>query len=80
VDEDILQRWGDFGASAADDPYPLYAELRRQGPVRRVTLGDGHSAWLVTRYEDAREALTNPAIIKSSERARVLLPAELGCG
>jgi cytochrome P450 len=31
--------------------------LRRQSPVHRVTLPNGMSAWLVTRYAEAREVL-----------------------
>jgi cytochrome P450 len=47
------------------DPHPVYAEWRRSGPVRRVRLPSGVDAWLVTRYEDARQALTDPRLSKS---------------
>jgi vitamin D 1,25-hydroxylase len=50
-------------------PYPLLSEpsqvpqllqdLRRHAPVTRVTLWDGRQAWLVTRYADAVQALTD---------------------
>ena len=46
------------------DPYPVYAELRRSAPVRRITL-NGLPAWLVTRYEDVRQALTDPRLSHS---------------
>ncbi|WP_424185632.1 cytochrome P450 family protein [Actinokineospora sp. G85] len=47
------------------DPHVLHAELRTTGPVRRVAAPRGYSGWLVTRYEDAKVALTHPAISKS---------------
>ena len=40
------------------DPYPFLAQLR-EAPVTRV-LVQGVSAWLVTRYEDIRDGLSNP--------------------
>jgi cytochrome P450 len=47
------------------DPHPVYAQWRRTGPVRRVRLPSGVDAWLVTRYEDARQALTDPRLSKT---------------
>ncbi|WP_030761602.1 cytochrome P450 family protein [Streptomyces sp. NRRL F-2664] len=44
------------------DPFPLYRELREEGPVRRVVLAGGLDAWLVTRYEDALAALSDPRL------------------
>src|SRR3954451_19955610 len=38
---------------------PLYAALREAAPVTRTTLPSGHQAWLVTRYEDARQVLAH---------------------
>ncbi|MCY1138224.1 cytochrome P450 [Actinoplanes sp. Pm04-4] len=46
------------------DPHPSYAEWRREGPVREVQLASGAIAYLVTRYEDARQALTDPRFSK----------------
>jgi cytochrome P450 len=39
------------------DPYAAYARLREAGPVHRITGTDGLPAWLVTRYDDVRQAL-----------------------
>ncbi|MCW2944166.1 MAG: pSRTUE45c [Actinoallomurus sp.] len=44
----------------AADPYPFLNALREQDPVRRVVLGNGLEAWLVTRYEDTRAAMSDP--------------------
>ncbi|MEU6300273.1 cytochrome P450 family protein [Streptomyces erythrochromogenes] len=41
------------------DPFPLYRELREEGPVRRVVAAGGLDAWLVTRYEDGLAALSD---------------------
>ena len=37
-------------------PVPLFSEVRALGAVHRVTLADGHAAWLVVRYDEARAA------------------------
>ena len=50
----------------AADPYPVYARLRTTDPVHRARIG----AWLVTRYEDARFVLDQPARF-SSDRTRL---------
>ncbi|MER5525215.1 cytochrome P450 [Streptomyces sp. NPDC002677] len=42
------------------DPYAVHARLRETGPVHRVAGTDGLPAWLVTRYEDVRQALADP--------------------
>jgi cytochrome P450 len=54
------------------DPYPAYAELRADTPVRHVQLPDG-PVWVVSRYEDVRAALTDP---RFSKDWRYTLPAD----
>ena len=49
----------------AADPHPTYAQWRTEGPVRRVHLPRGVDAWLVTGYEEARKALTDPRLSKA---------------
>lgn len=61
-----LQAWGAFDL---DDPFPLFAEVRAQAPVHRVTLADGHNAWLIMRYEEARQALNDPRLSKDMHAA-----------
>lgn len=61
-----LQRWGDYDR---DDPFPLFADVLKQGPVHDVTLADGHRAFLVVGYDAAREALHHPALSKDMEAA-----------
>lgn len=45
-----------------DEPFEALRRLRRDAPVSQVTLWNGTQAWLVTRYADARRALTDPRL------------------
>jgi cytochrome P450 PksS len=58
------------------NPYPFYARLRAQAPVSPVTLPDGRTAWLITRYDDVVLALKDPRLAKDQFRA--LSPEQLG--
>ncbi|WP_129842218.1 cytochrome P450 [Streptomyces sp. RFCAC02] len=79
---------GLFGPGFAADPYPAYAWLREHAPVHRATLPSGVSAWLVTRYADARRALADPRLSKNPQahtaeahaQGRVGIPGERGAG
>ncbi|MFE3651814.1 cytochrome P450 [Streptomyces sp. NPDC059152] len=57
-----------YGADYKRDPYPLYAELRARGPVHRVRFPSGVCAWLVTGYDAAQQALTDPRLGKHHSR------------
>ncbi|MFF2614251.1 cytochrome P450 [Kitasatospora sp. NPDC058046] len=48
-----------FERPNALDLAPLLARLREEGPIARVTTPAGDPAWLVTRYEEAREILSD---------------------
>lgn len=45
-----------FSSGFVADPYPTYAALRAEGRVHRITLPGGVEAWLLTRYQDCRQA------------------------
>jgi cytochrome P450 len=47
------------------EPDPLYARLRAQCPVYKVTGKDGRPGWLVTRYNDAKRALVEPRFTRA---------------
>jgi len=51
------------------NPYPFYARLRAEAPVHRVTLPDGQSAWLVTRYDDVVAVLKDERFAKDRTNA-----------
>lgn len=50
-----------FARGSAIDPAPALAELRAAAPIHKVLLAGGGEAWLVTRYDDVRALLGNPA-------------------
>lgn len=53
-----------FTKEFTKDPYLKYEQLREEDPVSYVLLPDGQYAWMITRYEDALEALKNQNFIK----------------
>jgi cytochrome P450 len=60
-----------WGAHDQDDPFPEMARLREQAPVHRVNLPDGHAAWLVVGYDEARGLLNDPRLSKDMHAALV---------
>ncbi|MGW5127631.1 cytochrome P450 family protein [Streptomyces sp. NPDC004069] len=51
-----------FSDAYTQNPYPTFATLRAEQPVTMVETPDGARAWVVTRYEDVREALADPRL------------------
>lgn len=49
-------------------PPPEYDRLRIEEPVSKVQLPTGDTAWLVTRYEDVRTVLSDPAFSADGTR------------
>jgi cytochrome P450 len=47
-------------------PSPVYAQLRQEQPVARITTPDGNEAWLVTRYADVRQVLVDPRFSRAA--------------
>jgi cytochrome P450 len=63
---EALAAWGTYDR---DNPFPLFAAVRQLGAVHAVTLADGHDAWLVVGYEEARIALNDPRLSKDMHAA-----------
>ena len=63
---DALHSWGTFDR---DNPFPLFAEVREQGPVHAITLADGHAAWLVVGYDEAKLMLNDTRLSKDMQAA-----------
>jgi vitamin D3 1,25-hydroxylase len=61
-----------FEGTFWNDPYPAYAALRADRPVRRVDSPDG-PVWMLFDHADVRAALTDPRLSKDW---RYTLPAE----
>ncbi|GGU36551.1 cytochrome P450 family protein [Lentzea flava] len=51
-------------ADYVQNPHEVHDMLRAEGPVQEVHLPRGLKVWLVTRYEEAKIALTDPRISK----------------
>jgi cytochrome P450 len=69
--DQAFEAWGDHDR---DDPFPLFAEARERGPVHAVRLADGHAAWLVLSYDEARAALNDPRLSKDMQSALATSP------
>jgi len=63
---DALAAWG---AHDRDNPFPLYAALRARSPVHSATLADGHPAWLIVGFDEARAALNETRLSKDMHAA-----------
>ncbi|MER5411261.1 cytochrome P450 family protein [Streptomyces virginiae] len=50
-------------------PHPMYAALRERDPVCRLTPPHGIDTYLITRHDDAREALSDPRFSKNMHGA-----------
>src|SRR3954464_11219829 len=64
-----LDSWGDPAHYDRNDPFPLFARVRATGPVHEVRLADGHPAWLIVGYDQARAALADPPRSKDMHAA-----------
>jgi len=61
-----LDAWGGYDR---DNPFPLFAQVRADGPVHQVTLPDGQRAWLIVRHAESRAALNDPRLSKDMHAA-----------
>lgn len=57
-------RNGLFTEAFTQDPYETYANLRETDPVYRMLFPNGQYGWMITRYDDALEALKDSRFIK----------------
>jgi len=64
-----IEALGAWGAYDRDDPFPVFADVRELGAVHPVTLADGHDAWLVVGYDEARSALNDRRFSKDMHAA-----------
>jgi len=71
-------RFDPFSDAHRADPYPAYAELRREAPVYRV---EKTGAYAVSRYADVAYVLRNPELFSSSAMQTALMtPMTTGAG
>jgi cytochrome P450 len=67
--EDLLQTFGGHFMSDVPDPYPVYARLRREAPVKCLDLPMA-PAYIVTRYDDVVTILKDAAVFSSQANAK----------
>jgi cytochrome P450 len=51
-----------FEAAVTGSPHEVFGQLREAGPVHRSALPNGAPIWLVTRYAEARAAMSDPRL------------------
>lgn len=56
------------------NPYALYAQLRDESPVHRISMFKNQATWLVTRYDDVLTVLKDERFAK--DRFKVLSPEQ----
>ena len=59
-------------------PYEVLERLRAAGPAHPVVFPHGAKVWLVTRYDDVRQLLTDPRVSKDGLRANELFARHAG--
>ncbi|GAA2801113.1 cytochrome P450 [Kitasatospora sp. CM 4170] len=74
----LLSRYWMFSDEYTQDPYPFLAELRKEQPVCKVETPDGVRAWVVSRYEDVRAALSDPRLGRDIGKLYQALGRQLG--
>jgi cytochrome P450 len=79
----MIEALAEVPFTVCDGPqrHTAYAKLAAATPVRRIMLPTGEPAWLITGYDEVRQALHDPRLIKSdatqANRGRDLLPPEV---
>ncbi|MEV4364287.1 cytochrome P450 [Nonomuraea sp. NPDC004186] len=56
------------------DPPAEYAGWRQADGLQHVRMWNGHTAWVVTRYEDVRAVLSDPRLSADAQRYPSVLP------
>ena len=72
-----------FTAVAAGQRYAAYAALAKTGSVHHVTMPSGAPAWLVTGYDEVRQALSDPRLVRGQPTHGPLighLPRDVAAG
>jgi cytochrome P450 len=65
---DVTARTYPFARNRPFEEPPEWPWMRANAPVTRVKLASGDPAWVVTRYEDVRTALTDPRFSRTLNR------------
>jgi cytochrome P450 len=57
------------------NPHPVFAAMRQAAAAHEFPIGNGATGWMVTRYEEARKALSDPRLAKSPTTS--VMPPEM---
>jgi cytochrome P450 len=64
-----------MGPGFLQDPWSRYDQLRDAGPVFAISTPMGVRAWLITGWDEARAALTDPRLAKDPDRLTAAMNA-----
>jgi cytochrome P450 len=73
-----LSKYWMFSDDYTQNPYPTFARLRTEQPVTMVQTPDGVRAWVITRYEDVRNALADPRMSRDIGKLYEALGGQIG--
>ncbi|MEV4973986.1 cytochrome P450 family protein [Streptomyces scopuliridis] len=73
-----LSKYWMFSDEYTQNPYPTFSLLRAEQPVTMVQTPDGARAWVITRYDDVREALADPRLSRDIGRLYEALGRQIG--
>ncbi|WP_445529287.1 cytochrome P450 family protein [Streptomyces cyslabdanicus] len=73
-----LSKYWMFSDAYTQNPFPTFAALRAEQPVAMVETPDGARAWVVTRYEDVRNALADPRMSRDIGNLYQALGRQIG--
>lgn len=60
-----------FTEAFTQNPFPVYAEMRDKEPIMRMLFPDGQQGWIISRYEDAVDALKDQRFVKDMRNAGI---------
>lgn len=70
----MSNRYNLLSPEARNDPYPIYAEMRRSAPVCQIEPG---GMWAVSRYDDVAAVLSDSAVFSSAGLREATRPSWL---
>ncbi|MEW2493500.1 cytochrome P450 family protein [Streptomyces nodosus] len=73
-----LSKYWMFSDEYTQNPYPIFSTLRSEQPVTMVQTPDGARAWVITRYEDVRNALADPRLSRDIGNLYQALGRQIG--
>jgi cytochrome P450 len=60
------------------NPYEILERLRNEGPAHPLVFPHGAKVWLITRYDDVRQLLSDPRVHKDGRRMNEMFARHSG--